>query len=399
MREQKVLFIGHNASRSGAPLVLFELIRWLSANSSIKSEVLLERGGPLLAEYGSTVPTHCIQDCDRTWLLRKLGRFYRKSLRTKLGSIYLRLRYPIEKYPVIYANTIATLDLAMRMAGPNRYVIQHIHEMAYVTECFGATGSLRNSAAVTDIYVAVSEAVKKFLMDNIFVPEEKIRVIGGFPVARSCEEGSGVNPSIRRDLEIPEDAFVIGMCGTPEWRKGIDLFVHLMVEIKKTHEGGACHFIWLGGEERAFDAVRFDIARLGLQECCHLIPAVANPQAYYEAFDLFALTSREDPFPLVMLEAAACGLPIVCFAESGGAPELVGEDAGVVVPYLDVAAMAQACIGLYRDNLLRQRLGSDARAKVKTEYLLAVQGPKINTLIKFAFESLAIHASKFGNIS
>ncbi len=389
MRDQKVLFIGHNASRSGAPLVLFELIRWLSVNSSIKSEVLLEQGGPLLAEYRATVPTDCIQDGRRTWLLRQTGRLFRKFLRTEIGSVYLRLRYPVEKYPVIYANTIATLDLAMRMAGPKRHVIQHIHEMAYVTECFGATGRLRSSVAVTDTYVAVSEAVKKFLMDVIFVPEEKIRVIGGFPVANPSEEGSALHLNIRRELGIPEDAFVIGMCGTPEWRKGIDLFVHLIVEMNKTREGRKCHFIWLGGEKRSYDVVQFDIDRLGLQDCCHFLPAVADPQVYYEAFDLFALTSREDPFPLVMLEAAACGLPMVCFAESGGAPEFVEEDAGVVVPYLDTSAMAQACVELVGDAGLRRELGSRAKARVESNYLLEVQGPKIESLIKSAFRVLS----------
>ena len=68
------------------------------------------------------------------------------------------------------------------------------------------------------------------------------------------------------------------------------------------------------------------------------------------AADLLALTSREDPCPLVNMEAMESGLPVVAFDGAGGAPEVLG-DAGVCVPYLDVAAMAAAV----RELLVRSR--------------------------------------------
>jgi hypothetical protein len=48
---KKVLFIGHEASRTGAPLLLLGLIKWFISNSSIKPSVLLKQGGELEAEY------------------------------------------------------------------------------------------------------------------------------------------------------------------------------------------------------------------------------------------------------------------------------------------------------------------------------------------------------------
>jgi hypothetical protein len=54
---KKVLFIGHDASRTGAPLLLLELIKWLTSNSSIKPSVLLKQGGELEAEYEVATPT------------------------------------------------------------------------------------------------------------------------------------------------------------------------------------------------------------------------------------------------------------------------------------------------------------------------------------------------------
>jgi glycosyltransferase involved in cell wall biosynthesis len=64
------------------------------------------------------------------------------------------------------------------------------------------------------------------------------------------------------------------------------------------------------------------------------------------AADVFLLPSREDPFPNVVIEALAAGTPVVAFADTGGAPEALTDGAGVVVPYLDVDAMAQAAFEL-----------------------------------------------------
>jgi glycosyltransferase involved in cell wall biosynthesis len=176
------------------------------------------------------------------------------------------------------------------------------------------------------------------------------------------------------------------MCGHPEWRKGTDLFVQLAVHVRRLVGPAKCHLLWLGGPPNSHLEALYDIAQLGLQNTCHFVPTVPNPESYYSAMDLFALTSREDPFSVAMLEAALSGLPIVCFAGAGGAPELVERDAGIVVPYLDVSAMAEACVELFVDDKRRQRLGETAHAKVQERYTLAKQGPKLLAVLEAAMQ-------------
>ena len=69
---------------------------------------------------------------------------------------------------------------------------------------------------------------------------------------------------------------------------------------------------------------------------------------------MFALTSREDGFPMVNLEALAAGLAVVAFDGSGGAIEVLrgdgGEARGIVVPYMDTGAMGGAIAGLALDR-------------------------------------------------
>ena len=82
-------------------------------------------------------------------------------------------------------------------------------------------------------------------------------------------------------------------------------------------------------------------------------------------FDLLALTSREDPYPLVVIEAALIGIPAVCFNRSGGMVEFIGEDAGTVVPEGSVEQFAEAIIELKTNPKLLQDKARNAREKQK----------------------------------
>jgi hypothetical protein len=94
------------------------------------------------------------------------------------------------------------------------------------------------------------------------------------------------------------------------------------------------------------------------------------------------LLSTEDPYPLVVLEAAALGKPIVCFAGSGGAPEFVENDCGFVVPYLDLEAVAERIAELIEAPELRKRMGTAARMKVQSRHDVNIAAPQILNFIE-----------------
>ena len=383
MIKKKVLFLGHEASRTGAPLLLLEIIRWLGENSTLEAAIYLKRGGAIEKDYAKLAPTFSPRGKSQS-MFRKV---FRRLHIIGDHEPNLACIYPLKDYPVIYANTIDTCQQAMHLAGRGRRIIHHIHEMSYVTDLYQSTDLLRRAEPYTSIYVAASGAVMDFLINIIHVPPTKIQVIHEFPIAGCLRQHCGENrETIRSRHGIPEDAFVIGMCGSPCWRKGVDVFISLVQKVREFHEGKRCHFIWLGGEKGNYRESQYDVDKLGFSGCCHFVAGLDRPDAYFEAFDLFALTSREDPFPVVMLEAAARGVPIVCFDKSGGAPELVESDAGIIVPYLDVQAMARACVDLMLDREMLRRFGNQAKWKVENLYLLEQQGPKIRSVIQSAFE-------------
>lgn len=105
-------------------------------------------------------------------------------------------------------------------------------------------------------------------------------------------------------------------------------------------------------------------------------------RGYFEALEVLLLTSREDPFPLVCMEAALMERPIICFAQAGGMPEFVREDAGFVVPYADVQAMAEKTVYLIQHDATRQAMGSQAQQRAAAGHTIKTIGPQMYEIMR-----------------
>jgi glycosyltransferase involved in cell wall biosynthesis len=84
--------------------------------------------------------------------------------------------------------------------------------------------------------------------------------------------------------------------------------------------------------------------------------------ACYEQADLFVLATHQETYGMAVAEALAHGLPVVA-TMTGAIPDLVGDDAGLLVPVGDTAALAQALARLLHDDTLRTRLARGARRR------------------------------------
>ena len=95
-----------------------------------------------------------------------------------------------------------------------------------------------------------------------------------------------------------------------------------------------------------------------------------RPQDWLTTADTFSLTSREEPFSVVMLWAALAGLPIVGFSGTDGAPDVIQVDAGFVIAPYELDSIAAACIQLAENEDLRCRMGDMAQTRVRRHYLI-----------------------------
>ena len=352
-QEPLIIFVGHDASRTGAPMSLLRIVEWFASNTSHPLSVILRNGGSLEAEYAKHA---AVQVWDQPYpTLWDPRRLVNKALR-RLGHVDTALlsRHQASIVRGLSARTVGAIFSNTGLVGPilaalrsalDVPVVSRIPELEAYMRKNNVDGSVDQVLALSDHFVAVSQAVKDNLVRRHAVAPERITVVHGACAAARLPRGTA---RLREKLGIPENAFVVGGCGTLDWRKGIDLFIQVANRAAKSPDCAGVYFCWIGAfvSESSSIELRREIELHSLGGRLFFLGEVPDTAPSLAELDLFLLTSREDPFPLVMLEAARQAVPIVCFEGSGGATEFVDDTIGAAVPMLDVTAMAQAVCDL-----------------------------------------------------
>jgi len=386
-KQKKILFISHSAGRTGAPIVLLHFLKWLKLNSSLKFEILLKDDGILKSDFGKLAPTKVFKPNMPLLSSSNIPSLWATPIRfisNVLIKQYIQ-KYKISQIGMIYCNTITNGDVLSCLAKLNCPVICHVHELEYWIHKSG----LKNFEQIkqyTTRYIAVSDIVKQNLVLNHDIPADKVDVVHAFI---SFPDRTSNLKNVRDSLKIPKNSIIIGGSGAEIWRKGKDLFIQLAINVFNKCNDLPIYFVWIGGSKEGSEIyqLQHDISQAKRTDRIFLVPEVSNPMDYFAAFDIFAMVSREDPFPLVNLEAASLGKPIICFENAGGSPEFVENDAGFVVPYLDLDAMADKVITLAKDEALRHMLGNRAAQKVQERHDISVAAPQILKIIENLLES------------
>ncbi len=396
--KKAILFISHDASRTGAPIVLYNFLKWLKVNTQIDFSILLVKGGELEDSFLKLAPTFLL-NWDDIVAIREHRLSYRilRKLRVNQSLCYQILRwlgfpdyclmsdllkrhYQHHDISLIYSNTAVNgLIIDSLKSFLSCPVISHIHELEFVINTC-AKKDFDFVLKHTDHFIVCAEVVKKNLINNYDVLENKISTVYEFiPVSHSIQKSN----LIHRELYLPGNAFIVGASGTICWRKGSDLFVQLARAVFNQIPDSLIYFIWLGMDSlNMVPKLRYDLKKLGLDNRVYFIGARDNPIDYFASYDVFVLLSREDPFPLVCLENASVGNPIICFDQSGGISEFVDSDCGVVVPYLNIQAAADAVVSLHNSPQLRYDLGFRGYIKVRESHSIQHQAHQITDLIR-----------------
>jgi glycosyltransferase involved in cell wall biosynthesis len=370
--EQRVLFVSHQATLTGAPMMLLHLIRWVRANTDIVPTIVLLRGGPLESEFRALGPTYVVPSGTGALLHRlEAGLEYLgfDSAATRVRNLaYRPVLRRARKADVVYLNCITSFGLAPLLK-PGPRVIAHVHELD-----MGLRGGTKRWLSWpqlidrVDLFIAAADCVADTLQKNWGVPPDRVVTHHEFIDVRALTEGRKAVT-----LPVPDGAPVVGGCGVLEWRKGADLLVHLAAAVHKRRDD--VQFVWVGASQtREAWALEHEIHGTHLEDHVHLIETTPDAISYLAAFDVFALTSREDPFPLVALESSALGVPVVSF-DNGGMREFLSPSCGRLVPYLDVEAMADAVLELIEHPDTRAALGAEARETVIARHDVNVAAP------------------------
>jgi len=373
---KKILFISHEASLSGAPILVLNLLKRLKQErENYTIDVLLIRGGELYEDFARisnqiVVAHYHLQSF--SFLKRNLKRVesivFKKKPETqqdkidKITTILLQ-----NSYDLVYGNTMESLIWTLPFYNKNIPTIVAIHELSFgIESTYPKEFVLENISRVTKI-IAGSKAVGDNLVAQYGADSKKIKVVHSFVDAVLKVEKD--KESLRKELGIKNNELIVGIASSQELRKGTDMVPLLVQKIKQKAER-PFKFINLGGTSKspAVRCAKIDAEKLGVNDVLLFIDHNKFPNDYINLFDVFLLMSREDPFPLVMLTAAKLKKPIIAFEKSGGAVEFLENGHGILAPYLDLDKMADEVVRLLNDAELREKYGENIHRRLEEDY-------------------------------
>jgi glycosyltransferase involved in cell wall biosynthesis len=353
-----ILFVSHDAAVTGAPMLLLTLLEWWGRAGGPQFKIVLRGGGRLEARFRQLGP---VLNLDYPPSRVRPSESVRADLSNFCGS-ELRL---------VYANTAAVGDVLEALDPLGAPVLGHVHELeAMLTDVIGPERFALLKQRATR-FVVPARIVAHNLTSRHGIAPDAIDVIPEFLPDDFGRQGELSN------ADKPAAPVVLGV-GTTDWRKGPDLFVEVAAAVYRKIAPSPT-FVWVGGETETGQLLKLReaVGKTDLAGRIEFVGEQADVRPFYRSASVFVSSSREDPFPVVCLEAAAYGLPIVCFEGAGGISDFVRNDAGRVVPQANAAAMADAVVALLTEPRTRSEAGSCGRARVDTHHRVSICGPRL----------------------
>lgn len=328
--------VAHEATRTGAPLVLLELLRYAEGRIGRPMTVELLRGGPLAEQLLS------------------------------FGGV-AGLALPAA---VLVNGSVAAEAIDRVPAGVPTAI--YVHEDGQSLDAL--SGQALAAIGRYSVVICVSNRAAHDLRVR-GVTEERLVVLPP-ALSFSAPDTSAVEGA-RRELIHDGELLVVG-CGEAGWRKGADLFLHVAQRVAARSDA---RFAWIGARPRGFSRVLdHDASQLGLDDRLRWLGELEEVGPVLGAADVLITPTRRDARPLVPLEAAVAGTPTVAFA-IGGVKDLAAEGAIEAVPFPDTSELARTALDMVEDADRSERLVRNAR-RLAAEQSIDSIGPRFVELVR-----------------
>jgi glycosyltransferase involved in cell wall biosynthesis len=377
--EQKrtIAFLFHEASRTGAPMVLARLLNWLAFREHTwLLHVIVPADGPLLQELHSSIVVHKLSEAKVSNITPNI---VKRGIRRITGHASEVNQDPIItvlrklKPDIIYLNTTAWARKfsEVRLAVPSGLIIWHIHELKLA---LGAMKIQTPDFHRADMLIANSDSTREYLLTEYKVPAHMVKTV--YPPLPDIQ-------SLPLPAATDNGQFVVGTVGTALPRKGAEIFLHIAYRYLQKYPDSNVLFRWVGSTASMFGELEHDVTKAGLSNV-ELRNNIQNIWLEMSDFSLFISTSKEESFGLAAAEALSLNVPLMAFSDCNEISNLARRSGGFVIKYFDIEAAVNQIYELskYSVTALREQF---LRQDAILEYSLEVVAPNwLNTIQDFS---------------
>lgn len=308
-KRHAILLVGHDGHRHGAQLLLKSIAETCANQFGMKVVIAIKKNGPMVHDYGRIATTVVLDGLGSDALVELVEKH-------NIGSAI--------------CNTTVTGDLVPILKKQGVSVVSLIHELPNLITQYGLEKHVKSIAQSADHVVfpasMVEDGFNQFASQDVKKGASvgsaihHIRPQGNY---KSVVFDATERARVRDELGVLDNDKLVLNVGFADLRKGFDLFLQTAKQM--VAERSDVHFVWLGNRAQDIDLWLTSNLDDELVDRLHLVDFTDNVNAYYSASDALYLSSREDPYPTVVLEAMAVGMPVVLHEGTTGFDQLVGD--------------------------------------------------------------------------
>jgi glycosyltransferase involved in cell wall biosynthesis len=326
INDNKIVYVSHDAHYHGAQLLSLNIIKILKEYFNLEVCVIVKKGGVLEDDYKkhSDIYFNLSKDENIEKIIKQLSN---------------------KGFKKVILNTVVNGDLAEFFKKFNFKVITLVHELPNLIRNYKLENNCKILNKYSDYIIFPSSYVKEKIKELTEIDEKKsiIRPQGLYKNNKFKNNKQLAKKILKDKFNIDSNKFVVLGVGFADKRKGFDLFVQTAKLLEKEKD---IVFLWVG--KIADDMKKWEKEAKKLNNII-LAGLHEDVSYFYAGSDLLLLTSREDPFPSVVLEALDVGLPFVGFKNAGGFKDLAVNNFGKLVDFEDVHQLSKIIME-YKSN-------------------------------------------------
>ena len=348
-----IVVVSHDAHFYGAQRVALFLAQTLAGEMGYDVDVLLCGDGPLKDQFAAA---------------GRLHDFFSEASTPEVQARIIRDLYD-KGARIALCNTSCVGSVVHLLKNTGFRTVALIHELPGLIAQYGLEDSIATIARDADKVVFAAGVVRDRFVEQTGLSTEKIvvRPQGLLTRNRYNERRAEARRELRERLGLSEDIKIVLAVGSAHRRKGPDLFVETGLAVREKRKDVA--FVWVGHKDGDGFADAFQLVSGAGAESHFFFPGVIeDSDVFFAGADVYLMTSREDPFPSVVLHALDAELPVIGFDNAGGFVELLRRGCGILVPYLDTNAMADAVLQLLSDPGQGRSLSAVGKDIVSREF-------------------------------